>query len=85
MSVALYMDVHVHAAVTEQLRRRGVDVLTAQDDDQPPGKHFFHAHNGAGDRLRCGFHARVQRPMPGIAFIGANRKMVGVEQDHEWA
>jgi hypothetical protein len=33
MSVALYMDVHVHVAVTEQLRRRGVDVLTAQDDD----------------------------------------------------
>jgi hypothetical protein len=32
MSVALYMDVHVHAAVTEQLRRRGVEVLTAQDD-----------------------------------------------------
>lgn len=32
MSVALYMDVHVHAAVTEQLRRRGVDVITAQDD-----------------------------------------------------
>jgi hypothetical protein len=26
------MDVHVHAAVTEQLRRRGVDFLTAQDD-----------------------------------------------------
>ena len=32
MSVALYMDAHVHSAVTEQLRRRGVDVLTAQDD-----------------------------------------------------
>jgi hypothetical protein len=32
MAVALYMDVHVHAAVTEQLRRRSVDVLTAQDD-----------------------------------------------------
>lgn len=27
------MDSHVHAAITEQLRRRGVDVLTAQDDD----------------------------------------------------
>jgi hypothetical protein len=27
------MDVHVHAAVTEQLRRRGVDILTAQEDD----------------------------------------------------
>ena len=32
MSVAFYMDVHVHAAIAEQLRRRGVDVLTAQED-----------------------------------------------------
>lgn len=32
MSVALYMDVHVPAAVTRQLMRRGVDVLTAQAD-----------------------------------------------------
>src|SRR5262249_7077947 len=33
MSIALYMDVHVHSTLTEQLRRRGVDVLTAQDDN----------------------------------------------------
>lgn len=33
MAVALYMDVHVHAAITEQLQRRGVDVLTAQADN----------------------------------------------------
>ena len=26
------MDAHVHSSVTEQLRRRNVDVLTAQDD-----------------------------------------------------
>jgi predicted nuclease of predicted toxin-antitoxin system len=32
MSVALYMDVHVNRAVTDGLRRRGVDVLTAQED-----------------------------------------------------
>lgn len=32
MPVALYMDVNVPAAVTEQLRRRGVDVLTSQED-----------------------------------------------------
>lgn len=32
MSIAMYMDTHVHVAITEQLRRRGVDVLTAQDD-----------------------------------------------------
>jgi hypothetical protein len=32
MAVALYMDVHVPGPITQQLRRRGVDVLTAQDD-----------------------------------------------------
>ena len=32
MAIELYMDAHVHAAVTEQLRGRGVEVLTAQED-----------------------------------------------------
>lgn len=32
MSLALYMDVHIPRAVTEGLRLRGVDVLTAQED-----------------------------------------------------
>lgn len=32
MTVALYMDEHVHRAITISLRLRGVDVLTAQDD-----------------------------------------------------
>jgi hypothetical protein len=32
MAVALYMDVHVPQAITEHLRRRGVDVLTAFED-----------------------------------------------------
>ena len=32
MSVGLYMDVHVPLAVTRALRRRGVDVQTAQED-----------------------------------------------------
>ncbi len=32
MSVALYMDEHVHRAITIGLRLRGVDVLTAQED-----------------------------------------------------
>ena len=32
MSVKLYMDVHVKRAVTDGLRRRGVDVLAAQED-----------------------------------------------------
>ena len=32
MSVALYVDVHVPRAISEQLRLRGVDVLSAIDD-----------------------------------------------------
>lgn len=30
--IRLYMDVHVHGAITQALRDRGVDVLTAQED-----------------------------------------------------
>lgn len=33
MPVRLYMDVHVPRAITDQLRRRGVDVMTATEDD----------------------------------------------------
>jgi hypothetical protein len=32
MPLSLYMDVHVPAAITAGLRRRGVDVLTSQED-----------------------------------------------------
>lgn len=32
MSLELYMDVHVHRAITDGLRQRGVNVLTAQED-----------------------------------------------------
>lgn len=32
MAVGLYLDVHVPRAVAEQLRRRGVDVVTAIED-----------------------------------------------------
>jgi predicted nuclease of predicted toxin-antitoxin system len=33
VNVRLYLDVHVHRAVTDGLRLRKVDVLTAQDDE----------------------------------------------------
>ena len=32
MTIVLYMDVHVRRAISDGLRRGGVDVLTAQDD-----------------------------------------------------
>ena len=43
MPVLLYMDVHVPQAVTDQLRQRGVDVLTAIEDG--------HASSGDKDLL----------------------------------
>ncbi|NCJ06226.1 hypothetical protein GS597_06780 [Synechococcales cyanobacterium C] len=33
MAIALYMDVHIPQAISDQLRRCGVDVLTAIDDE----------------------------------------------------
>src|SRR5437870_5143295 len=33
MAVTLYMDVHVPQPITDQLRRRGVDILTVIEDD----------------------------------------------------
>jgi hypothetical protein len=33
VAIALYMDVHIPQAITDQLRRRGLDVLTALDDE----------------------------------------------------
>ncbi len=32
MTISFYMDVHVRRAITDELRRAGVDVLTAQQD-----------------------------------------------------
>jgi predicted nuclease of predicted toxin-antitoxin system len=34
VSLGLYMDMHVPAALTRALRRSGLDVLTAQEDDR---------------------------------------------------
>jgi len=33
MAILFYMDVHVPQSITEQLRRRGVDVRTVQAED----------------------------------------------------
>jgi hypothetical protein len=33
MTIALYMDVHIPQSITIQLRRRSIDVLTAQEDN----------------------------------------------------
>jgi Domain of unknown function (DUF5615) len=45
--VSLYMDVHVPQSITDQLRRRGVDVLTCIEDgwfESDDGDLLEHAH-----------------------------------------
>jgi hypothetical protein len=34
MAIALYMDVHIPGPITHQLRKQGIDILTAQEDGQ---------------------------------------------------
>ncbi|MFO0915173.1 MAG: hypothetical protein U0795_19585 [Pirellulales bacterium] len=41
MSLRFYMDVHVPVVITQQLRRRGIDVLTSQEDDLLPIAHHW--------------------------------------------
>jgi hypothetical protein len=83
MPAALYMDVHVPQAVTEQLLRRRVDVLTAIEDeaDRRPDDELL-AHASALGRIVVTFDIRFlamaeqwQRSGPRVpkveeAFVG---------------
>jgi hypothetical protein len=79
MPVALYMDVHVPLAITEQLRRRGVNVLMASDDgaDEMPDAELLERVRGLGrviftQDLRFKALAeqwiRERRPFAGLIF-----------------
>jgi predicted nuclease of predicted toxin-antitoxin system len=46
MAIRFYCDEHIHPAITNALRRRGVDILTAQEADMlgvPDEKHLQYA------------------------------------------
>ena len=79
MPMPLYMDVHAPRAVTDQLRLRGVDVLTAQDDgaDQLADDVLLERARTLGRLLftqDIGFKAMTEnwqrqgRPFAGLAF-----------------
>jgi hypothetical protein len=79
MTVRLYMDVHISQAITDQLRARGVDVLTAIEDgsDQLPDDQLLE-RAGTLDRVLftqdIGFKVlaedwlRQGRPFAGLLF-----------------
>ena len=64
MATALYMDVHVPWAITDQLRRRGVDVLTAHEDDTTElDDHDLLAHCRQLQRLGATYVGWAQRAL----------------------
>jgi hypothetical protein len=76
MSVAFYMDENAHGSITSGLRRRGVDVLTAQEDGRtgdPDESVLFRA----GDLGRLVFTTdddflaiASERQSRGLPFVG---------------
>jgi hypothetical protein len=79
MSVTLYMDVHVPGPITRQLRRRGVDVLPAQEDghDAVPDEQVLARATALGRilftqdvrfRVRAEDWQRQGREFAGLAF-----------------
>lgn len=88
MSVALYMDVHVPEAVSTELVRRGIDVLTAQDDgtDRLDDETLLQVATRLGrvlftqdkDFLRIGVEWQIQgRDFAGIIFLRQHSMDVG--------
>jgi len=89
VTIALYMDHHVPQAVTDGLRRRGVDVLTASEDghESVPDQvlltratvvqRILYTHDE--DFLAIAWQwQRSGRPFPGIVYLG--RKSVSSGQ-----
>jgi predicted nuclease of predicted toxin-antitoxin system len=79
MPLSIYMDAHVPAAITAGLRRRGVDVLTSQDDgsDRWPDERLLERATALGrvlfsqddDLLRVAAEWQQQRrPSKGIIY-----------------
>jgi uncharacterized protein DUF5615 len=87
VKIAFYMDVHVHSAITEALRSRGVDVLTAQEDDAAElddpalldrSSELGQTFSQDQDFLREGAERqRSGEPFAGIVFAAQSSAMIG--------
>jgi hypothetical protein len=85
--VALYMDENVRAQITQELRRRGVDVMTVQEDGQRGGQdsaildrstELGRVLYSEDADLLIEAHARQvsETPFPGVAY-GHQRLPIG--------
>jgi predicted nuclease of predicted toxin-antitoxin system len=88
VSVPLYMDVHVHGAITRGLRKRGVEVLTAQDDgrrrsgdpdllDRATALGRALVTNDADFLIEAAMRQRQNRSFAGIIFAHQSQVSVG--------
>jgi hypothetical protein len=86
--LAFYMDHHIHRAITEGLRRRGIDVLTAFEDgtDEQDDELLLERAARLGriivsqdqDFLRiAGSWQRTSREFPGVLYAIQQRVNIG--------
>jgi hypothetical protein len=82
VSVNLYMDMHVRREVTEGLRRRGVDVVTAQEDgaDTLPDPQLL---DRAADLERLLFSQDEDLLAEAVARQRSGRSFKGVAYAHQ--
>jgi len=82
VSVNLYMDVHVRREVTDGLRRRGVDVVTAQEDgaDTLPDPLLL---DRAGDLRRLLFSQDEDLLAEAVSRQRSGRSFMGVACAHQ--
>ena len=88
MPLSLYMDVHIPRAISNRLRRDGVDILTAQEDGTTTVSDAALLNRATAlDRVLVTFdsdllveaHHRQQASMvfAGIVYVAANRSSIG--------
>jgi predicted nuclease of predicted toxin-antitoxin system len=76
MTLVFYMDVQVHGSITNGLRSRGVDVLTAQEDgfDETPDDEVLNRATALGRVLVTYDHDFLvethERQLAGMDFAG---------------
>ncbi|SPE58852.1 conserved hypothetical protein [Verrucomicrobia bacterium] len=89
MPVAFYMDAHVPAALTEQLRLHGVEVLAATEEgtNRLPDDKLLELATELGRvvvtqdvrfRVMAEDWQRLQRPFAGLIFARQRRNQVGL-------
>jgi predicted nuclease of predicted toxin-antitoxin system len=88
LSIRFYTDEHVPRAITEGLRRRGVDVLTVQGDDATGSDDIavldramelsrVVVTNDDDFQLEAARRQRVAEPFAGVVYVDLNRITIG--------